>query len=395
MSDTHSIVVAGGGIGGLAAAAALAGHGMNVTVVERAAAIARAGAGLMLYPNGVRALDAIGTGLGDRVRAAGNVLAPDAVRVLMDADGDVLAREPLGRGGGPDHDAPHIPILRAALHETLLKEAVQRGATVQLATAVVGYDNPPGAVHVRLSDGTTFAADALVAADGLRSRIRHHLLGDGAPRYRGYTSVRGHAPDTHLGPHSHVVNGRGVQLFIAPVGGGRLYWTAKITAAAGEWPAKGPDGALADLGRLLRHRYAPVARTVAEADPDDVVVTDIHDRDPAPRWTDGRVTLLGDAAHPMVPALGQGANTALEDAVVLADALAGAEDVPGALLAYERDRLPRTSAVVLLSRGQGELDQGADARQEHLRNTRMRTSGRKDEGLGDVLGWRPPNRAAA
>ncbi|MFF9347195.1 FAD-dependent monooxygenase [Streptomyces sp. NPDC014734] len=393
MSDTHSIVVAGGGIGGLAAAAALAGRGMHVTVVERAAAVAGAGAGLMLQPNGVRALDAIGTGLGRRVRAAGNVLAPDAIRILMDADGTVLARERLG--GGPGHDAPHLPILRTALQDTLLKEAVGRGVTLQLATAVVGRTDAPGAVHVHLSDDTTFTADALVAADGINSLVRHRMLGDGPPLYRGYTSVRGHAPATHLGTHSHVVNGRGVQLFVAPVGDGRLYWTAKITAEAGAWPAKGPAGALKDLTDALSHWYAPVVRTLADTDPRDVVVTDIHDRDPAPRWTDGRVTLLGDAAHPMVPALGQGANTALEDAVVLADALAGAGDVPRALLAYERDRLPRTSSVALLSRGQGELDQGADARQEHLRNTRMRTSGHKDEGIGDILGWRPPDRAAA
>ncbi|MFB7915467.1 FAD-dependent monooxygenase [Streptomyces sp. NPDC056061] len=393
MSDTHSIVVAGGGIGGLAAAAALAGHGMRVTVVERAAVVAGAGAGLMLQPNGVRALDAIGTGLGRRVRAAGNVLAPDAIRILMDADGTVLARERLD--GGPEHDAPHLPILRTALHDALLKEAVERGATLQLATAVVGCTTAPDAVHVRLSDDTTFAADALIAADGINSRIRHRMLGDGPPAYRGYTSVRGHAPDTHLGTHSHVVNGRGVQLFIAPVGDGHLYWTAKITAEAGAWPAKGPARALDDLTGALSHWYAPVARTLADTDPRDVVVTDIHDRDPALRWTDGRVTLLGDAAHPMVPALGQGANTALEDAVVLADTLAGPEDVPEALLDYQRERLPRTSAVVLLSRGQGELDQGADARREHLRNTRMRTSGRKDEGIGDILGWRPPDRAAA
>ncbi|MFC8763289.1 NAD(P)H-dependent oxidoreductase [Streptomyces sp. NPDC057193] len=391
MTRRRSVVVAGGGIGGLAAAAGMAARGLDVTVVERAGRIGVKGSGLVLYPNGVRAIDALSGRLGARIRDVGHVTRRDEVRIVMEADGTVLAEEQVGTSTAA-LGAPQIPVLRTALHRALLNEALSAGAAVRLATAVTDYITGPDQVTAVLSDEHTIDCDALIGADGIHSAVRARMLGDGPPHYRGYTSVRGRTSGSALGARGHVVNGRGIQLFIAPVGGDTLYWTAKITAPPGVWPALGPDGARTALLEAMDGWYPPVVDLVREAAPEDIVVTDIHDRDPVDGWVDGRVALLGDAAHPMVPALGQGANMALEDALVLAEALASAAEVPDALAEYARERAPRAGAVVLASRRQGSLDQGADQAAEERRNAHVRSAGRKDVALTDVLGWQPRAR---
>ncbi|MFD3336183.1 NAD(P)H-dependent oxidoreductase [Streptomyces sp. NPDC058700] len=391
MTRKRSVVVAGGGIGGLAAAAGMAARGLDVTVVERAGRIGARGSGLVLYPNGVRAIDALSGRLGARIRDVGHVTRRDEVRIVMEADGTVLAEEQVGTSTAA-LGAPQIPVLRTALHRALLNEALAAGAAVRLATAVTDYITAPDQVTAVLSDGHTIDCDALIGADGIHSAVRARMLDDGPPHYRGYTSVRGRTTGSALGTRGHVVNGRGIQLFVAPVGGDTLYWTAKITAPPGVWPALGPDGARTALLDAMDGWYPPVVDLVREAAPEDIVVTDIHDRDPVDGWVDGRVALLGDAAHPMVPALGQGANMALEDALVLAEALASAAEVPDALAEYARERAPRAGAVVLASRRQGSLDQGADRAAEERRNSHVRSAGRKDVALTDVLGWQPRAR---
>ncbi|MFF3775657.1 NAD(P)H-dependent oxidoreductase [Streptomyces sp. NPDC002232] len=391
MARKRSVVVAGGGIGGLAAAAGMASRGLDVTVVERAGRIGGGGSGLVIYPNGVRAAEALSPRISARLREVGHLTRPDEVRLLMSADGTVLTEEPIGAvGGGPD--VAQIPVLRSRLHRMLLDEASAAGASVRLATAVTDYVTHPGHVTARLSDGDEIDCDALVGADGIHSAIRSRMLGDGPPTYRGYTSVRGRTTGSALGQRGCVVNGRGIQLFVAPVGEDTLYWTAKVTAPAGTWPALGPAGARQALLDALEGWFEPVVALVRDANPEEVVVTDIHDRDPAPRWVDGRVALLGDAAHPMVPALGQGANMALEDAAVLAEALASDAPVSEALAAYARERVDRAGSVVLASRRQGSLDQGADRDGEERRNAHFKSAGRKDAEIADVLAWRPGPR---
>ncbi|MFM9372935.1 FAD-dependent monooxygenase [Streptomyces sp. Da 82-17] len=386
MSEQRTVVVAGGGIGGLAAAAALAHDGVRVIVFERAPYIRDAGGGLLLHPNGVRAADAISPALGARIRNDGHVTGDEEVRRIVDATGALLAKEHIGR----PHGTPQVPILRTALQTALLVEASVAGAAVFLGTGVAGFTPYDDHVRVHLSDGTSLSGAALVAADGINSAVRRTILADGPPAYRGYTSIRGRTTSRALGQQPYVVNGRGLQLFVAPVGRDTLYWTAKITAAAGTWPAKGPIGALHDLLDAMSGWDEPFVRLVRDCDPANLVVTDVHDRDPAPRMAQGRVALLGDAAHPMVPALGQGANTALEDAVVLRAALRTHHDVPRALAAYARERLPRTAEIQLRSRRQGALDQGADAAGERARNDLMRRQGRKDSEALDITDWTPP-----
>jgi salicylate hydroxylase len=388
MTGAGTVVIAGGGIGGLAAAAALAHSGLAVTVVERASRIEDVGAGLMLYQNGIAAADAISGRLGQGIRAAGHVVGPDDVRILMDSAGQVLAREPIGEVGRR-LGLPQVPIMRTALQNVLFEEAVAAGAEIRLGTAVTGYDQDGAGVTVSLSDGSALDAGVLVAADGLNSVVRAALLGDGPPRYLGYTSVRGRVVDSDLHPMSFVVNGLGVQIFVAPADGRTLYWTAKITAPRGAWPAMGQAAALSALADRLAGWHEPVVRMIRDTSVTDVLVTDIHDRDPVARWVDGRVALLGDAAHPMAPAMGQGANTALEDAVVLARALRSAADPGEALLRYQSQRVERAAAIVLHSRRQGAVDQGASREEAESRDSVMRSRGRKDEATFDVVDWRP------
>jgi 2-polyprenyl-6-methoxyphenol hydroxylase-like FAD-dependent oxidoreductase len=392
MGDRLTVIIGGGGIGGLAAAVALARRGLAVTTVERAARLADAGSGVVLHPNGMAAADAISPRLGDRIRSAGQVAGPDAIRLLISASGRVLAREPIGQMGRR-YGAPQVSILRTALQEALMEEAAAAGVRLDLGTAVRGYEHRDGAVWVRLTDGSTRRADLLVAADGLRSVIRQQMLGDGPPQYRGYTSVRARTTGPWVRPQGFVANGRGIQIFAAPVAARTMYWTAKITAPPGAWPDKDPAAALRTLAGKLAAWHEPIVRLIAEASPSHVTVTDIYDRDPVPRWVAGRVVLLGDAAHPMVPALGQGANMALEDAVVLADALDGREGPGAALLSYQRQRIARTARVVLLSRRQGAVDQGASRLRSLTRNAAVRLRGRKDAAGFDVLDWIAPGPA--
>jgi 2-polyprenyl-6-methoxyphenol hydroxylase-like FAD-dependent oxidoreductase len=388
-------IVVGGGIGGLAAAAALARCGLNVMVVERASSFEHAGSGLMLYPNGVAAADAISSRLGWRIRESGHVIGPDEERVLLSASGRILAREKIGRLGWPD-GTPPISILRTAAQKSLIDDVSSAGVEVRMGTVVRDYATDRDSVSLRLSDGSTHPVDLLVAADGIRSAVRERMLADGPPQYCGYTSVRSHTPGSWPWPQGFVANGNGVQIFAAPVADSTLYWTAKITAPPGTWPQLGPEAAQRALAELIAGWPAPVVRLITSSDPADVAVTDIYDRDPVSRWVDGRVVLLGDAAHPMAPALGQAANMALEDAVVLASELrrhvvdGGRGDFGTALGAYQRQRVERTARVVLLSRRQGLLDQGTGKVLSLVRNTAMSLRGRKDAALHKVTRWAVP-----
>jgi 2-polyprenyl-6-methoxyphenol hydroxylase-like FAD-dependent oxidoreductase len=346
----------------------------------------------MLYPNGVAAADAISGRLGRTLRESGHVVAPDEERVLLNASGRVLAREKIGRLGWPD-GTPSISILRTAAQQALIDDVSRAGAELRMGTVVSDYTADRGPVSLRWSDGSDHRADLLVAADGIWSSVRERMVADGPPRYCGYTSVRSHTPGDWPWPHGFVANGNGVQIFAAPVADGTLYWTAKITAPSGTWPQLGREAAQRALAKLIAGWPAPIVRLITESDPADVAVTDVHDRDPVSRWVDGRVVLLGDAAHPMAPALGQAANMALEDAAVLASELrthvvdGGRGDFDTALRAYQRQRVERTARVALLSRRQGLLDQGTGTVRSLVRDTAMSLRGRKDAALHEVTRW--------
>ncbi|MEU6862555.1 FAD-dependent monooxygenase [Streptomyces sp. NPDC046876] len=326
-------LVIGGGIGGLAAAIGLHRTGWEVSVLERSAVLADAGAGISLAANGIRALDALGVGPAVRGAArpqyTGGTRTPDG-RWLSRMDGAALERA-LG--------TPMTGIPRADLHR-LLREALPAGS---LRTGVTGS----------LEDARA-DADVVVAADGVHSAVRAELFPEhpGAV-YSGSTVLRAlTAGPVALDTDFELTWGPGAEFGHIALADGRAEWHAVLAAPAGLRPAD----PLAALGRRFGHWHEPVARLLAQTRPEDVLHHDVHElHTPLPRFTAGRVALLGDAAHAMTPNLGQGACQALEDAVTLAAELAAAPDVETALARYDAVRRPRAQAVARAARQAGRL----------------------------------------
>lgn len=333
------VIVAGAGIGGLTLASALARRGMQVVVVERAAGIEPVGAGLQLGPNAVRVLMALG--LEAELMAAS--VGPVRAEVRDAATGRVLVANRLGEDAVARWGAPYRVMSRAAL-QGLLLAAVRSapGVELRLGEAVEAVDADAGAV--RLSGGGAARGDAVVGCDGLHSAVRAALWGEDSPHFTGQIAWRGLArmPDTGdaevevwTGPSRHFVR--------YPIAAGLVNMVAVTEAAADDresWDSEGEAGrlavAFADWPAKVRETIAAVERPWRSA---------LYDRAPMTRWTRCRATLLGDAAHPMLPFLAQGAGMAIEDAWVLAKRLAETPDPPEALRRYEADRLARTAKV--------------------------------------------------
>jgi len=320
----HAAVV-GAGIGGLAAAIALRQAGWEATVYEAAPEVRPLGAGLSIWPNGVRALRALD--LADLAAAA-----PRAEGALRRADGSALAEF------DPDalearFGAPLVGFHRADLHEGLIDAL--RPDRVRTGMRVASVEDG----ELRFDDRSSVDADLIVGADGLNSTVRAELLGDGQPRDSGLAAFRGVADLDGPVPAGEWW-GSGSVAGLLPLGQGRVYW---YLAHRGQ-----PDPAA--LPGLVSEYGEPVREAVDRTAADQVLAHRLYDRDPVPGWSRGKATLLGDAAHPMLPFLGQGAGSALEDAVALGAAVAAEPDVEAALAGYERARLERTAALVAGSR---------------------------------------------
>lgn len=347
MSAPLSILVAGGGIAGLAAAAALARSGHAVDVVERARRLREVGAGLQLSPNAMKAVDALGAG--ETVRAAGFV--PEAVELRMHASGRLVWRNPLDDAEAR-YGAPYVQIHRAQLLSALAEAARAAGATI-ITGETVERASPEG---VLLTDKGERRADLVIAADGVRSALREGVAGASRPRFAGHAAFRGTvdaarlpeglirpAANVWMGPRAHFVSyfiRRGASAnFVAVVE--RKDWTAE------GWSAPG------DLDDL-RARFAgwhPAVRAMLDA-ADETFEWGLFDHAPLPRWSHGRVVLAGDAAHPTTPFMAQGAAMALEDAVTLARALKRAPPEK-ALPAWEAARKPRCTRLQAAARRNG------------------------------------------
>jgi 2-polyprenyl-6-methoxyphenol hydroxylase-like FAD-dependent oxidoreductase len=340
-------VVVGGGIGGLAAAIALRAAGHEVEVVERATALAEIGAGLSLAPNALTALDRLG--IGDELRPRGGI----ARRILIRARRGGVISEIDAQGRKWEVAGVH----RADLQDVLVRAAGD--ASVRLGNACTGFDESSGGVAAVLADGSEVEGDVLVGADGIRSVVREQLNGAELLRYAGYFGWRAviDFDDPAVRDTFSESWGPFLRVGLITIGHGRLYWFVSELAPE-HAPAPGDPNAY--FRERLRNWHDPIPAVVAATPPETLTRLPIHDRPPAKEWGRGRVTLLGDAAHPMTPNLGQGAAQALEDAVVLAEALTAGSDHVDALRAYERSRIPRTTMIVNRSRQLGRI--------AHLRN---------------------------
>lgn len=342
----RTAIVIGGGIGGLAAALGLRRAGFEVTVHERAPELREVGAGLSIWSNALKALRRLG--VADAALAAGAVFERMTTldargRELSDVRLDDLAR----RAGEPS-----LGMHRADL-QRLLADALGRDR-LRLGSACVAVTDGG---RVELEGGRVEQADVVIGADGIRSAARASLLGPAPVREAGYFAWRGVAPldRPELAGRTVFCMGRGAQMGLLPIGGGRVYWFLTKNGPPGG--GDGPAGALA-AARAAAAGWPELMRAVLEATPAAAVLrNDIVDRPPAATWGRGRVTLLGDAVHATTPNLGQGACMALEDAVVLADALARAADPVAGLRAYEAARRERTRFVIETSWRFGRLFQ--------------------------------------
>ncbi|WP_337175732.1 FAD-dependent monooxygenase [Paludisphaera sp.] len=356
-------LIVGGGIGGLAAGVALRRRGWDVAVFERTPTIAAVGAGISLWGNALDCLDRLGVLPALRPGATSEAGAIRADR------GDVLmAIRPEDVGATADRLVwmVHRADLHAALLDALGADAVRAGAEC----VAVGQDD--SGAWARFADGTEARGDVLVGADGLRSTVRAALFGAAPPRYAGYTAWRGVCPfdPERLAPGESW--GRGRRFGCLPMSNRRAYWFAVADAPEGETDP--PGGRKALLLELFRGWHAPVEDLIRATDESTILRNDIYDRPPLRRWSVGRVTLLGDAAHPMTPNLGQGACQAIEDAVVLAQELADAtpDAIPAALRRYDARRVPRAARIVRASRQVGAVAQWSNPLACKLRNALCR-----------------------
>lgn len=352
-------LVAGGGIGGLSAAIALRRAGVAAEVYERAPALREVGAGISLWPNATRQLRR--WGLLDDVLRRGFRFTTAAMR---DPRGAVLASTQL-----PPSDAPSVLIHRADLHAVLCHAlppwAVRTGAGLR------AFRETAAGVEVDFGDEGTAEGPFLVGADGLRSAVRAQLLRDGEPVYRGYPVWRGVAPAGAVEADTLTETlGCGLRFGTVPVGSGRVAWWATANE-----PVDADDGAEGSKRKLLRLFGAwhhPVPQLIDATPDDEILKNGTYDRPPVRGWGRGRVTLLGDAAHPTTPNLGQGGCLAIEDAAVLARCLARNDDVPAALRAYERQRYGRTARIVRESLRYGQVAQWQHPAAVRLRETLFR-----------------------
>jgi 2-polyprenyl-6-methoxyphenol hydroxylase-like FAD-dependent oxidoreductase len=362
LAVVSEVTIAGAGIGGLTLAIALCRRGVRVTVFERASHLTPVGAGIGLPANGVKALMQLG--LGQPVMNAGKVVARAAI---LDARGRQLGAEVDLTGVYQSMGASLVALHRARLHAVLI-DAVGPGV-VRTSTHVASFEQDRATVHVALTDGQRVETELFVGADGLHSNVRAQLIGDGAPAYSGYTSWRGVTPRGAIAAPQRTTEswGRGERFGIVPIGFGEIYWFAVADA-----PPEGRDG---DVCRDLIGRFGswhdPIAAIIEATPPDRILRTDICDRPPIERWHSGRVVLLGDAAHPMTPNLGQGAGQAIEDAVVLEECLAGASSLADALVRYEQRRVVRANTIVRASRQFGAIAQLSNPFAAWLRDRAM------------------------
>lgn len=355
MQDLH-VLVAGAGIGGLTTALALQRAGIRVSVYEQAPVLGEVGAGLTLASNASRILQHLG--LGAVLEDLAVIPGRGAVKHFR--TGRTLVDIPRGATQVERFGAPYCQIHRNDLHQALVA-AVQSGGRdcLHLGCTLEDFGQDAHGVTALFSNGRTARGDLLVGCDGIRSTVRARLFGVEDPRFTGYVAWRGLVPMERLSaslvvPDSAVWIGPGHFLTRYKIRRGELLNYVAIARTNG-WVEEGwavrstVDALLAEF-----REFEASARSILMATPPDQCFRwGIFDRDPLPVWSTGRVTLLGDAAHPTTPFLGQGAAMAIEDALVLARAIAAAGSVSEALARYEKARVTRANGVLVASRENG------------------------------------------
>lgn len=382
MSSALKVAIVGGGIGGVAAAAALQQKGIKTHIFERAEAFGEIGAGIQVTPNAVKVLKQLG--LEKELQEVG--FLPEALVGRNWENANELFRIPLKNECPRLYGAHFYHVHRADLHRILSSKIGD--SEVTFSTACIGARQDGQKVVAEFQDGTEFEADLLIAADGVRSVIREGLFGDDKPRFTGHMCYRALVPYDEmpsyvapessfwLGPQGHVVTyyvSCGKEVNIVAVKETDQWveesWNARSTR---EEMLAAFEGWHDNLIRLFERA-------------DDVYRWGLFDRDPIETWTSGRITLLGDAAHPMLPFLSQGAAMAIEDAYVLASALGSLPgNLESALAQYEAERIPRTSRVQLEARERGKTYHISSREELEERDRAYREQQARDPHAGGI-----------
>jgi 2-polyprenyl-6-methoxyphenol hydroxylase-like FAD-dependent oxidoreductase len=339
------LIIAGGGIGGTAAALALHRAGFEVTLYERAAAFTEVGAGMSLWPNATRVLDALG--VLDQLLSVGE---PFTRFNLLKPDGRMISTVDMG-----GYATPSLCLHRADLHRCL-RDRLPAGS-LEVGQRLVFFVQDEKGVTAKFASGLEVRADGLIAADGINSVVRAQLHGTVPPIYRGYCIWRGIAPQGCEIVRAHISEtwGAGQRFGILPMGGGRTCWYATRNGPPSKPDA--PEGRKEEVHQLFKDWHHPIPALIEATEQAMIMKNDAQDRPPLRSWGDGRVTLLGDAAHPITPNVGQGACMAVEDAACVAKSLLAASHVDAGFRAYEALRKPRTAFVGRQSRRIGAIGQ--------------------------------------
>jgi salicylate hydroxylase len=337
------IAIIGGGVGGLTAAIALRRRGHEVEVLEQAPAISAVGASLQLGPNAVRLLDELG--LLPALRGIG--VRPDAVDFLRWDDGSLLLHQALGEDAEAHFGAPQLDFYRPDLHR-VLADALPDGV-LRLGVRVDGVEQDESGVTVVTENGERIRADAAVAADGIRSRIREQLVGEDNPTFSNTVVYRGVVPRAEI---AHLHPDRLNLYWLGPYRHGVAYWIAggnllAVNCAVQDaewsresWTLEAPPE---EAAQAFEGWHPPLLERIMRVT--TALRGAVFVRQPIEHWSFGRVTLLGDAAHAMEPFQAQGAAQAVEDAYVLAECLAADTDVEGAFARYEQIRMSRAEEL--------------------------------------------------
>jgi 2-polyprenyl-6-methoxyphenol hydroxylase-like FAD-dependent oxidoreductase len=332
-------LIAGAGIAGLAAGIALRRAGLDVQIFERSPQLKEIGAGLMIWPNGSRALRSLGVEV-QNLEVKKVTLTNWHGRRLMEMPVDTAYKR-----YGSNVSFVHRADLQAALAKSFGSQGLRLGSEVR------GFAENGDQIEVALRHETVATGDLLVGADGLRSPVRRQLLGDGDPTYLGSTIWRGLAASEGIAlPLGCGINwwGRGSEFLAFHLAGDIIYWAGVTKEPRGEKP--GPEGHKKDLLERFGDWAQPVPALIASTKDAAILRNDMYDRPPARHWSRGRVTLAGDAAHPMSPNQGQGACQALEDGVALGESIERTSSLAAAFQMYERRRVRRANREVTLSR---------------------------------------------
>ncbi len=368
MTQSLPILVAGGGIGGLAAASVLARDGHAVTVLEQAAEFGEIGAGIQLGPNIFKMFDYLG------ITEAVNQVAyfPPGLGMMDVRTGERVVRVPLGDVSRAAYGFPYGVIYRADLHDVFLAQCrALPNVTLRTRTKVASFKQDNDGVVVTLEGGEALTGAGLIGADGLWSRVREAVVGDGKPRVSGHIAYRAVLKREDVPAHLWdddvtLWGGEKTHLVTYPLRRGELFNLVAVFHSNKYDEGWNTFGDTAELDERFAHAVPRVKELLGKIETWKMWV--LCDREPVKNWTDRRVTLLGDAAHPMLQYLAQGAGQAIEDAVVLREALRFTRgDVTEAFQKYQAVRYLRTGRVQLTARFYGDIYHASGVQRE-LRN---------------------------